>query len=556
MQQFKTNSALVEVQDLVISVKESGLKLINQINFNLQSGIVTGLVGESGSGKSLTALALMQLLSPALQASGDILFYNENKTLNINSLNPRALMNFRGNQAGMIFQDPMSSLNPSLTVGAQVMEAYLLHNKTTSKAAKNHVLEMFQRVLIPAPRRIFYSYPFQLSGGQRQRVMIAMALINNPSLLIADEATTALDVTVQHEIITLIKNLQRDLNLTVLFITHDLGLLNNFADHVMVMQNGNIVEQGSYHNVMELPVHPYTKGLIACRPNPAQRAYQLPVIEDFEVGKSKEMKKRVWPTVTDESLIDARDIDVDYAYRGKENVRALKQVSFNLYQGETLGLVGESGCGKTSLSKAILKLVPYKGQIYYNGKPLTWRTRKNELRFRQSVQFVFQDPYASLNPVMKIGDSIREILKVHGKGKNRKSRNEQVDELLQQVDLTDSFAQRYPHELSGGQRQRVAIAKALAPGPEILILDEAVAALDVSVQAKILNLLNNLKLQHGLTYIFISHDLEVVHYMANRIIVMKDGVIEESGDAVQLFNHARSEYTRKLLNSIPGLQLR
>ena len=544
---------MVKVDGLSISAVSAGKQLVKNIGFELKPGTVTGLVGESGSGKSLTALSLMQLLPKSLNVNGKITF-NQTQELPqvINKLSEKELKEFRGNIAGMIFQDPMSSLNPSQKVGRQVMEAYVLHNRANNKEARARVLDMFQKVLLPNPKRIFDAYPFQLSGGQRQRVMIAMALINNPALLIADEATTALDVTVQHEIIELLKKLQAEFNLTVLFITHDLALLNNFADYVMVMKDGEIVEQGDYIDISSSPKHAYTKGLMACRPTYEHREFVLPIIENIDTNAGAKLEKRQWPIVKEQSLVDAQNIDVLYDQKHQPTFRAVSDVSFNLRQGETLGVVGESGCGKTSLSKAFLQLIPYSGQFFLEGESIDLSTRKKALSFRKKVQFVFQDPYSSLNPAMKIGAMLKEILLVHDRGNSRRSRLKLVDELLRQVDLPESFASRYPHELSGGQRQRVAIAKALAPGPDVLILDEAVAALDVSVQAKILNLLNVLKLKFGLSYIFISHDLEVVHYMSDRIIVMKDGIIEEAGSANQIFEHASSEYTKKLINASPS----
>ncbi len=546
--------SIVKVDKLRISVLSTGKTLVNDISFDLIAGSVTGLVGESGSGKSLTALSLMQLLPKSLKVNGEISFNTKETSRKLNKLTEKELIHFRGNTAAMIFQDPMSSLNPSQKVGNQVREAFLLHHKTRKKEAHERVMEMFEKVLLPNPERIFNSYPFQLSGGQRQRVMIAMALINDPELLIADEATTALDVTVQHEIIELIKSLQKELNLTVLFITHDLALLNNFAEYVMVMKDGDIVEQGINQKIVTSPKHDYTHGLLACRPTYKHREFVLPVIEQISTHVPIRLEKRHWPTISDQKLIDGQAIDVHYQQSGSKTFKALSDVHFSLRQGETLGVVGESGSGKTTLSKAILQLIPYSGQIYLDGQPIGYRNRKKELMFRKKIQFVFQDPYASLNPVMKIGTMLNEILKVHRRANNQKSRALLVKELLGQVDLPDYFAERYPHELSGGQRQRVAIAKALAPGPDILILDEAVAALDVSVQAKVLNLLNTLKSKFGLSYIFISHDLEVVHYMSDRIIVMKDGVIEESGDADQIFRDAQSTYTKKLIEASPSVK--
>ncbi len=541
--------ALINIKNLSIYTKNQTQKLVNDISFTLKRGSITGLVGESGSGKSLTALSVMQLLPESLEATGEINFYEpDGEPFQLHKASQKALMAYRGKKAAMIFQDPMSSLNPSQKTGAQVAEAAMLHQQTSRKNVRKQVLEKFNLVRLPEPERIFHSYPFQLSGGQRQRVMIAMALINNPSLLIADEATTALDVTVQHEIIKLIQELQQKLRLTVLFITHDLTLLKGFADRVMVMQNGKIVEQGTREQIMEHPENDYTKALLACRPGQVLRAYKLPVIADFKTDGSFIFQKRSVSVPTSTAILNVQDLEVHYRLRQGDFFRALGDINFPTYRGETLGIVGESGCGKTTLSKAILQIIPYKGQILLDNEPLAYRNKKEELKFRKKVQFVFQDPYSSLNPSIKVGNSIREVLKVH-KIKNRVKR---VEELLLQVGLDAGFATRYPHELSGGQRQRVAIARALATEPDLLILDEAVAALDVSVQAKVLNLLNELKATLGLTYIFISHDLEVVHYMADRIMVIKDGHIVEAGPSDDVFEKPASAYTKKLIAASPG----
>lgn len=538
----------IRVDNLTIATQKRQEILIDNISFELPAGSVTGLVGESGSGKSLTATSLMQLLPNALRNTGSINIEGPDKqTLQLMSLSGRELRNYRGQTAGMIFQDPMQSLNPSIKAGEQVLEAIILHQKLKKKTARKHVIQMFEQVKIQNPERIYRSYPFQLSGGQRQRVMIAMALINNPSLLIADEATTALDVTVQSEIIKLIKNLQQTFNLTVLFITHDLALLHSFADYVLIMQNGKIVEQGNFKMVTKKPKSAYTQGLLACRPNPEHTHYLLPEIENFSGVKPYEPEQKPQNIISDNIALLAKNINVYYAQKRQQPFHALNNIDIQIKNGETLGIVGESGCGKTTLSKALLQMIPYTGQIYINNQPVACRTRKEKLRFRKKIQFVFQDPYASLNPSHKIGAALKEVLKVHGKQKHK----QRINELLVQVGLPEKFAARYPHELSGGQRQRVAIARALATEPEILILDEAVAALDVSVQAKVLNLLNRLKANLHLTYIFISHDLDVVQYMADNIMVMHDGKIVEEGSAKKVFFHPESDYTKKLIKASP-----
>lgn len=543
---------LLEVQNLSISVKNSGNLLVRNISFGLSMGKITGLVGESGSGKSQTALSILRLTAASLQISGQIWWHGAgSEPVDVNRFDKLQLQSFRGGDVGMIFQDPGAALNPSKRVGWQVREAVLLHRKTSKPEAKSLVLNMFEKVQLPNPERIYNAYSFQLSGGQRQRVMIAMAMVNNPKLLIADEATTALDVTVQSEIIQLIKDLQKQENLTVLFITHDLALLNGFADNVVVMRNGIIEEQGGYSDVYQHPKSLYTKGLIACRPTAHSKGFRLAVVEDFYTNPHFSAPQRDATVPSELKLIDVSNLEVIYNQGKKNQFKALKEVSFELMQGETLGIVGESGCGKTTLSKTLLQLINYKGIIVLNGKPITLKNRAEHLAFRKQVQFVFQDPYSSLNPSIRIGDLIAEVLKVHGLGNSSAHRNHLAVDLLQQVGLPLEFFNRYPHELSGGQRQRVAIARALAPKPELLILDEAVAALDVSVQAKVLNLLNDLKMAFGLTYIFISHNLEVVHYMSDRILVMNRGEIVEINTADALYHHPQHPYTQKLISATP-----
>jgi peptide/nickel transport system ATP-binding protein len=545
-------SKLFDVSGLEISTSVGGVRLVKGIDFNLQKGTITGMVGESGSGKSLTALSLMQLLSSQLESKGSVNFLDGETKVNILNAKSEYLEKFRGNKVAMIFQDPMSSLNPTVRVGKQILEAYQIHNKVSAKEGREKVLDMMRKVTLPNSERLYKSYPFQLSGGQRQRVMIAMALINDPQLLIADEATTALDVTVQHEIIQLIKQLQKELEITVLFITHDLSLLNNFADRLIVMRNGEIVEQGSYEEIAQNPQNSYTKALNTCRPSQESRAYKMPELEQVMDSDQVKFEERNWWEVDESEILNIDKLNVTYNQGTSKSFHALKDITFSIRKGETLGVVGESGCGKTTLSKTILQLLPFMGEISLDNLPIVIQNRKGEKKFRKRVQFVFQDPYASLNPNLKIGEAIMEVLKIHSIGYSKKENKKKVLSLLEQVGLLEEHFGRYPHELSGGQRQRVAIARALATDPEILILDEAVAALDVSVQAKVLNLLNDLKLKLNLTYIFISHDLEVVHYMSDRIIVMKDGKIEEQNNAEELFNNPQSDYTKKLLNASPG----
>lgn len=543
---------LLEVKNLSISVKSSGEELVRNISLCLPKGQITGLVGESGSGKSLTALSIMRLVSSSLHLSGELLWYNaEQPAVDIGQLAKGQLHSFRGGNVGMIFQDPGAGLNPSKRVGWQAREAVLLHQKMSKSQAKSLVMSMFKQVRLPNPERIYKSYSFQLSGGQRQRVMIAMALINNPQLLIADEATTALDVTVQAEIIELIRHLQKEQNLTVLFITHDLALLNNFAEHVIVMRNGIIEEQGLYSIVLNRPQSLYTKGLIACRPTADSKGFHLPMVEDFDRDSDFKPQRIISNPLGAEQVFVASRIDVVYNAGNKNQFQALRQINFELIRGETLGIVGESGCGKTTLSKALLQLIQYHGLFFFEGDSIYLDSRRANLQFRKKVQFVFQDPFASLNPSIRVGSLITEVLFVHRIGKGAKDRRKIAEELLSQVGLGVEYMSRYPHELSGGQRQRVAIARALAPKPELIIFDEAVAALDVSVQARVLNLLNELKRTFSLTYIFISHNLEVVHYMSDRIMVMNNGEIVEMNDADDVYNKPQHPYTQKLIDASP-----
>lgn len=546
------NSILISVRDLNILTQRKSEKLVNHIDFDLPKGTITGMVGESGSGKSLSALSLMRLLSHQLVAKGEIIFNDDQNPVDIVKADERFLRQLRGNKISMIFQDPMSSLNPTKRVGNQILETLQIHSEISKDAGRKRVLEMMGKVTLPDPERLYRSYPFQLSGGQRQRIMIALALINNPELLIADEATTALDVTVQFEIIQLIKRLQKEMGLSVLFITHDLSLLHNFANHLIVMRNGHIVEQGKYAEIAANPKNSYTKALNTCRPSKNIRPYKMPEIEDVISKGEVSHKKRDWWAVSPNDILKIDHLNVIYNANQKNKFQALNDISLSVKKGETLGVVGESGCGKTTLSKSILQLLPLMGNIYLDNNPIVFKNRAREKQFRKRVQFVFQDPYSSLNPNVKIGDAIKEVLRIHKVCRNKSACQKKVFELLVQVGLITEHASRYPHELSGGQRQRVAIARALATEPEIIILDEAVAALDVSVQAKVLNLLNDLKIKFGLTYIFISHDLEVVHYMSDRIVVMKDGHIEEQNQAEELFNNPQTGYTKKLLKASPG----
>ena len=572
---------LLRIQGLTIDFfTESGtVNALKNISLELNRGEVLALVGESGSGKSVTSLSILQLLPspPAKYSSGQIYFSeNGDKAENLLLKDARAMQAVRGNKIAMIFQEPMTSLNPVISCGQQVMEAILLHKKLSAAEARQKTIEWFSKVKLPDPVSIFKRYPHQLSGGQKQRVMIAMAMCCEPSILICDEPTTALDVTVQKTILELIKELQQQSNMGVIFITHDLGVVAEIADRAMVMYRGEIVEQGTVKKLFHEPQHPYTRALLSCRPVNHPRGERLPVVSDFlneDVNNTDgtTLNKEYAPITrhTDPAnLNDNRESSVLLKvenlrvwFTGRKNffgkpvqyTKAVDNVSFEVFEGETLGLVGESGCGKTTLGRALLRLIePTGGSIWYKGTDLASK-RPSELRnLRKDIQIVFQDPYSSLNPRLTIGSAIAEPLKVHNIIRGENSRKDEVVRLLEKVNLKPEHFDRYPHEFSGGQRQRIVIARALALSPSFIVCDESVSALDVSVQAQVLNLLNDLKKEFGFTIIFISHDLSVVRYISDRILVMNKGRIEEEGFADEIYFHPRSAYTRKLISSIPS----
>lgn len=562
---------LLQVQDLSVDFQsgDQHTSALRNISFTVNRGEIVALVGESGSGKSVTSLSILQLLPapPAKYSSGKILFsIDGNSAIDLLSVKGDALQEIRGNQIAMIFQEPMTSLNPVLTCGKQITEAILTHKKMSADAAKQKTIEWLTRVKLPDPENLYNRYPHQLSGGQKQRVMIAMAMCCEPRLLICDEPTTALDVTVQKTILLLIKELQEQTGMGVIFITHDLGVVAEIADKTIVMYKGEIVEQNRVREIFTRPQHPYTRGLLACRPILHPKGERLPVVSDFLRNESLQLPTlttaaapiAVVSKLSDEVLLKAENISVWFpakkSFFGKplSYTKAVDDVSFEVYKGETLGLVGESGCGKTTLGRTLLRLIdPTGGRIYYQGMDLVSKA-KSELRtMRKDLQIVFQDPYSSLNPRLTIGSAIMEPLRVHDKQSTEKSRREKVIELLEKVDLRAEHFNRYPHQFSGGQRQRIVIARALALNPSFIVCDESVSALDVSVQAQVLNLLSDLKKEFGFTTIFISHDLSVVRYISDRIMVMNKGKIEESGLADQVYFNPQSAYTKKLIESIP-----
>ncbi len=575
---------LLQVRNLetTFSTDTGQVKAVAGISFDLREGEALGIVGESGSGKSVTALSIMGLIPspPGRITGGEILYRTREGTeINLVGLSERAYRHFRGNEMAMIFQEPMTSLNPVFTCGNQVAEAIMLHQRVNKKEALERTVELFREVQLDRPEQMVNAYPHQLSGGQKQRVMIAMAISCRPKLLIADEPTTALDVTVQAAILDLMRSLQERYGMAIIFITHDLGVIAEIASRIIVMYQGEIVEQGPIEQIFLKPGHPYTKGLLACRPPLKRHLRRLPTIQDFfqwqareqsgegpdvaaimqelEV-KPHEVAERLERLQTQPPLLKVEGLKTWFPIRKgvfgrvRGYVKAVDDVSFEVYPGETLGLVGESGSGKTTIGRSIIRLVEATdGRITYKGRNLLELNRRELQTVRREIQIIFQDPYSSLNPRITIGSAIMEPMRVHGLYENDQRRREKVMELLEQVHLSADFFNRYPHEFSGGQRQRICIARALAVQPRLLICDESVSALDVSIQAQVLNLLNELRDAFGLTYIFISHDLSVVKFMADRIVVLNRGRIEEIGPADEVYFNPQRPYTKKLIAAIP-----
>ncbi|HRY31452.1 MAG TPA: ABC transporter ATP-binding protein [Bacteroidales bacterium] len=566
----KTEDYLLNVENLHVSffTNQMWIKAVDGISFCLKRGKVTGVVGESGSGKSVTALTLMGLLpeSGARTEAGSILFKPGETNLDILHMKPEEKKHYRGRHMSMIFQEPMTSLNPVMRCGKQVMEVLQQHEGLSPKAAADRTIRLFEEVRLPRVHDIFKSWPHQLSGGQKQRVMIAMAIACRPALLIADEPTTALDVTVQKAVLELLRELQQQYNMSVLFITHDLAVVRHIADDILVMYHGKIVESGSCDTVFREASHPYTRGLLACRPGMGIRPGRLPGVGDFTEGteasalppeSAEERQTRLETIYRQAPLMKLEDVSVSFPLKKNwlghtlQTLQAVDSVSISVFPGETLGLVGESGCGKTTLGRAMLALIaPGGGKITAAGQQLDKSGKKQLRSLRKQFQIIFQDPYSSLNPRISIGACLTEPLLVHKVVRHAKQARERAHELLEKVGLTHEHYYRYPHEFSGGQRQRICIARALSLQPRFIICDESVSALDISIQAQILNLLNDLKEAFGFTYVFISHDLSVVRYMSDRIVVMKDGRIVESGDADQICANPASAYTRSLVEAI------
>ena len=573
---------ILKIDNFSFDFKEdkSWKPILHNISLTLPKGKTIGIVGESGSGKSVTALSVMRLIDPAGSriTSGDIIFHDNetDKELSLTSLKEKELQKIRGKKIAMIFQEPMTSLNPAIKCGEQITEAILVHEKIGKRAAKERCIELFKEVMLPRPEKIFNSYPFELSGGQKQRVMIAMAMSCHPDILIADEPTTALDVTVQKGILELIRTLQAKYGMSVLFITHDLGVVAEIADDIVVLFKGQIVETGNVKQIFANPQHPYTQGLLACRPPLDRRLKTLPTVSDFmerynngdcrgitdvvsELTVSAEERRTAHeklysaaPLLRVEHLSKTYPLRKEHLFEKRQYLHALQDINIDIYEGETLGLVGESGCGKTTLGRTILRLIePTSGKVFYKDKEITALSQHELRNLRKELQIILQDPYSSLNQRITVGSALIEPMRVHGIGHNDNERKKRAIELLERVNLNESHFYRYPHEFSGGQRQRISIARALAVEPKFIICDESVSALDVSVQAQVLNLLHKLKQEFHFTYIFISHDLSVVKFMSDRMAVMYQGRIIELDNADEIYAHPQTEYTKKLISAIP-----
>ena len=557
-------TAVLNIQNLRVAFKSNtGLnEVLHGISYDLFANEILGIVGESGSGKSVASLAIMGLLPPkkSVISSGEIQFKNED----LLQYTPKEMETLRGQKIAMIFQEPMSALNPSMTCGVQVEEILLQHTPLSKKEVKDEVIRLFNDVKIPTPNTAFKKYPHEISGGQQQRVMIAMAIACKPDILIADEPTTALDVTVQKDIIALLKTLQEEYKMSVIFISHDLALVSEIADRILVMYKGNIIESGDTKSVFKTPKEDYTKALIGARPTLKSRLKQLPTISDFLsntisksiISKSERAAKHK-EIYSHSPLLEVINLEKEYFSKAsffgtRTAFKAVDAVSFKVYSGETMGLVGESGCGKSTLGKAILQLdKATAGTLNYRGKDITNLNKKELRSLRKEIQIIFQDPYASLNPRLTVGKAIMEPMKVHKLFSSDKERKAKTLEILEKVGLEASHFERYPHEFSGGQRQRIGIARTIAVQPKLIICDESVSALDISVQAQVLNLLNTLKDDYGFTYIFISHDLAVVKFMSDQLMVMNKGKIEELGEADSIYESPQKAYTKTLIEAIP-----
>ena len=553
----KQKNPLVEVENASLYIGKN--KILKNLSFKIYNNEIVAIVGESGSGKSMTALSLIGLQpKQAIIKATRMIFDNQN----LMTFNSKDWQKNRGNTLGIVFQEPQSSLNPSIRCGKQLFEVLQMHRQLKIKQKEELVKECLRDVQLNDYKRIVKSYPHELSGGQKQRVMIAMALLCNPKLLIADEPTTALDVTVQKEIMELLKSLQKKYEMSILFISHNLAIVKQLADRVLVMHEGRIVESENSNVLFQNPKHNYTKGLMFARPEIGVRLERLPTIKDYSNSMFKPKKTSLSKRLekhneiySQKPLIEIKDFEKNYFnnnwFRGKSSLKALHQTSFSLYPGETLGLVGESGCGKSTLAKTLVYLDPAtSGEFFWQGVKVAFNNKNHIDQLRKDVQLIFQDPYSALHPYKTVGRALEEVLFVHS-SKSNIDYSQRVIELLSKVGLDSEYRNRYPHELSGGQCQRVVIARALAVEPKVLICDESVAALDISVQAQVLNLLNDLKQDLGLSYIIISHDLAVVKYMSDRIMVMQNGSLVELQEADKLYKNPKNAYTKKLIDAIP-----
>ncbi len=548
------STPIIQASNLRISFGD--FVAVKDISFAVAEGKTLAIVGESGSGKSLTALSLMGLLPKGAAISGSLHLNTNNQTYNLHAVDNAQWQQLRGKEMGMVFQEPMSSLNPVMKIGKQLAEVILTHQQVDKQTAKQQAIEWLRKVQLPNPEKLYERYPHQLSGGQKQRVMIAMAMCNKPVLLIADEPTTALDVTVQQEVIALMRNLQQEHQTAMIFITHDLALASQIADEVLVMYQGEVMEYGKAADVLRNPQHAYTKALLACKPNAANKGKRLPIVADFLNGKMPAATQQTEALIGD-TILQVNNLRVwftenkDLLGRPVDYFKAVDDVSFELKRGEVLGLVGESGCGKSTISRSLMGLLPvHEGQILFNGEDIARLHTTDWTRIRRQIQMVFQDPYASLNPRMTVGDMLTEPMRTHNIVP-RSELQKEAQRLLDLVQLPADSMKRYAHQFSGGQRQRIGIARALALRPQLMICDESVSALDVSVQAQILNLLKDLQREFNLTYLFISHDLNVVHYVSHRVMVMQAGHIVEAGDATQVLQQPHNDYTKRLITAMP-----
>lgn len=548
-----TNS-IIQATNLNISFGD--FVAVKGISFAVAEGKTLAIVGESGSGKSLTALSLIGLLPKGAAISGSLQLNTNNQKHNLTTIDNKQWQQLRGSEMGMVFQEPMSSLNPVMKIGKQLAEVIFTHQQIDKAAAKQQAIEWLRKVQLPNPEKLYERYPHQLSGGQKQRVMIAMAMCNKPVLLIADEPTTALDVTVQQEVIALMRNLQQEHHTAMIFITHDLALASQIADEVLVMYQGEVMEYGKAADVLQRPQHAYTKALLACKPNAANKGNRLPIVADFLQGNAPTIQQQTEASIGD-TLLRVNKLRVwftenkDWLGRPVDYFKAVDDVSFELKRGEVLGLVGESGCGKSTISRSLMGLLPvHEGQILFNNEDLDTLPHKDWTRIRRQIQMIFQDPYASLNPRMTVGDMLMEPMRTHNIVP-RSELNKEAQRLLDLVQLPADSMKRYAHQFSGGQRQRIGIARALGLRPQLMICDESVSALDVSVQAQILNLLKDLQREFNLTYLFISHDLNVVHYISHRVMVMQAGTIVEAGEATQVLQQPNNDYTKRLIAAMP-----